>query len=162
MAGLFTADDNTRVTAANIGTYTDDVVDADPWVEVLEDLTQRSEFEGGSAATAATADDKTQLAFKAGQVVRESELLNMMTDAEIDSITPATGAAAGGTAVVIKGSGFDGATGVTFGGTAGTSFSVVDPTEIHVTTPAKTAGTYNVVVSDDAGAVTKVGGFVYT
>lgn len=84
--------------------------------------------------------------------------------ATITSLSPATGGAAGGTAVTITGTGFTGATGVTFGGTAGTSFSVVNATTINVTTPAKSAGTYDVKVvmpAPDPG-VTRTAGFVYT
>jgi hypothetical protein len=70
--------------------------------------------------------------------------------------------AAGGTALVIEGDNFTGATGVTFGGTAGTSFSVADDNKILVTTPAKTAGTYDVVVQKVAGGnVTKTGAVKY-
>jgi hypothetical protein len=77
-------------------------------------------------------------------------------------VTPATGAAAGGTAVVLRGEGFERATGVTFGGTAGVSFSVVDDTEIHVTTPAHAAGAVDVVILDPVSNTTKSNGFTYT
>lgn len=66
--------------------------------------------------------------------------------------------AAGGTVVIVKGDNFIGATGVTFGGTAGTNFSVVDADTIKVTTPAKAAGTYDVVVTKGAGNGTLVAG----
>lgn len=77
-------------------------------------------------------------------------------------VTPSTGLAAGGTAVVLRGVGFERATGVTFGGTPGTAFSVVDDTTIHVTTPAHTAATVDVVVVDPDGNATHTGGFIYT
>lgn len=76
-------------------------------------------------------------------------------------ITPNTGAAAGGTVVKVTGDNLDDATSVTFGGTAGTSFSHSAEGEITVTTPAKTAGAYDVVVVDSDGNGTKVGGFTY-
>lgn len=79
----------------------------------------------------------------------------------VDTVTPSTGLAAGGTAVVIEGSGFEGATGVTFGGTPGTAFEVVDDTEVHVTTPAHAAGAVAVVVVDANGNGTKANGFTY-
>lgn len=59
--------------------------------------------------------------------------------------------AAGGTALFVYGDNFTGATGVTFGGTAGTVFSVVDDNTIRVTSPAKTAGAYAVVVTKGVG-----------
>jgi IPT/TIG domain-containing protein len=110
----------------------------------------------------ATFEGERKLLFKSGQVVRKTDIDLLYPTATITAISPATGPAAGGTAVVITGVNFSGATGVTFGGTAGTSFSVVNDTTINVTTPAKTAGTYDVVIADDAGNVTKTGGFVYT
>lgn len=82
--------------------------------------------------------------------------------AATNSVTPATGPAAGGTAVVITGTDFTSAiTGVTFGGSAGTAFSIISPTEIHVTTPAHAAGAVNVVLVDAAGNITKTNGFTY-
>jgi hypothetical protein len=78
------------------------------------------------------------------------------------NVTPATGVAAGGLAVVVRGEGFERATGVTFGGTAGTAFSVIDDEEIHVTTPAHAAGAVDVVVVDPNGNATATGGFTYT
>lgn len=80
----------------------------------------------------------------------------------ITSVTPATGAAAGGTAVVITGSGFTTATSVTFGGTAGTSFVLNNDTTIHVTTAAHTAATVPVVVVRPSTNITKTNAFIYT
>ena len=62
--------------------------------------------------------------------------------------------AAGGTVVRVYGDNFTGATAVNFGGTAGTSFSVVDDNTVQVTTPAKAAGSYDVVVVKAAGNAT--------
>lgn len=156
---LHQKDSGTRVTLAGIGTVTDDVADADPYLQVLEDLVERTEFSGGSDATAATGDDKVQLAFRAGQVVRTSEITDKLTAASVDALDPVTGAAAGGTAVEATGEGLDGVTGVTLGGTACTSVVVVDPRTVTFVTPAKTAGTYNVVFTDDSGTVTLTAAF---
>jgi hypothetical protein len=76
-------------------------------------------------------------------------------------LAPATGLAAGGTPVVITGTGFTGATSVTFAGAAGTAFSVVSDTVIHVTTPAHAAGAVAVVVVAPQGNSTS-GTFTYT
>ncbi len=110
-----------------------------------------ADFEGGK-----------KLAFHDGQRVKESDVNALFETATITDISPATGPAAGGTVVTITGTNFSGAEGVTFGGTAGTAFSVVSDTRIQVTTPAKTAGAYNVVVVDDAGNVTETNGYTYT
>lgn len=159
---LHQKDSGTRVTAANYTDVTDPVSDPDPMVRVLEDLIERGEYAGGSDATADTGDDRVTKAFRAGEVVRQSAILGALTEAVIESITPATGPAAGGTVVSIKGSGLDGVTGVTFGGTAGTALNVVDPGEVRVTTPAKSAGALNVAVTDDSGVKTVTNGYTYT
>lgn len=102
-----------------------------------------------------------KVAFVPGRKYTQAQIDALYPAATIESLTPATGAAAGGTVVLIKGQNLGGSTGVTFGATAGTAFSVVSDSQIQVTTPAKVAGTYDVIVTDDAGNVTKTGGFVY-
>lgn len=64
----------------------------------------------------------------------------------------ATMATAGGTNIVAKGQHFTGVSGVTVGGTAATSFLVISDTELSVVTPAKTAGSQNLVVTNATGA----------
>lgn len=76
-------------------------------------------------------------------------------------IEPATGPIAGGTTVTITGLHFDGATEVTFGGTAGTDLTVLSEAELRVTTPASTAGAKDVAVTTAFGTGTKTGGFTY-
>ncbi|MBF0673279.1 MAG: IPT/TIG domain-containing protein [Salinibacterium sp.] len=74
------------------------------------------------------------------------------TPANATSMTPTEGPVTGGTPVSITGSGFTGATAVTFDGVPGASFTVVSETEITVTTPAGAAvGPVPVVVEDPAG-----------
>jgi hypothetical protein len=68
---------------------------------------------------------------------------------------------AGGEVVLIDGDNLTGATSVTFGGTAGTAFSVVNDNTIQVTTPAKAAGAYDVVVVKAAGNATLTAGVTY-
>ena len=92
----------------------------------------------------------------------------------ITSITPNTGAVAGGTSVTIRGTNFvDPLTGPTtgtsvrFGTVAATSVSVVNATTIVATTPASGAGAVDVVVSNHHinpawGPATVTGGFTYT
>lgn len=63
-------------------------------------------------------------------------------------------ATAGGDLLVLLGTNFTGATGVTVGGTAVTDFQVVDNRTISLITPAKTAGAHNIVVTTPAGAGT--------
>lgn len=101
--------------------------------------------------------------FAEGQIVDTTDIDDLFPTATIISVSPATGAAAGGTVVVVTGTNLSGASGVTFGGTAGTSFSVLSQNSVRVTTPAKTAGAYNVIVVDDSGSTAPlVNGFTYT
>lgn len=69
----------------------------------------------------------------------------------ITSVMPGNGPESGGTAVTISGSGFTGATDVTFGGTAGANVTVVDDTTITVTSPGHAAGAVDVIVTTPAG-----------
>lgn len=152
----------TRVTSANLATVTDDVTPADPWVLITEDLVERGEFSGGSDAAVDTDDDKVQQKFRQGEVVRQSEVLATLTPASVDTLTPNDAlATAGGTVIEVDGDGLDGVTAVTVGGTAATAVTVDDPRNMHFITPAKAAGTYDVVFTDDAGAVTKTGALTF-
>lgn len=58
---------------------------------------------------------------------------------------------AGGTTIGVNGTDFTGATAVTVGGTPATSFTVNGSTSITMVTPAKAAGTYDVIVTTPAG-----------
>ncbi len=80
----------------------------------------------------------------------------------ISSVSPASGTDAGGTSVTIIGTDLTGATAVTFGGTAATSFNVDDSTKITATTPAGTPGAVDVAVTTPGGDDTSVGAFTYT
>ncbi|MEW1657831.1 IPT/TIG domain-containing protein [Streptomyces sp. NPDC093707] len=101
------------------------------------------------------------LRFKAGAVVRQSQIDALFPPATIAGISPATGPAAGGTVVTITGTNLDGVASVKFGSTAGTNLKVLTAGRLQVTTPAGAAGAVNVVVGDEAGAVSKTGGFTY-
>jgi hypothetical protein len=69
----------------------------------------------------------------------------------ITSISPTSGATAGGNVVTITGTNFTGATSVTFGGTPVTSFVVKSDTSITATTPAGTEGVKDVAVGTGTG-----------
>ncbi|WP_345738692.1 IPT/TIG domain-containing protein, partial [Prosthecobacter algae] len=69
----------------------------------------------------------------------------------VTNVAPATGSTAGGTSVMITGTGFTGASAVTFGGTNATSFTVNSATQITATTPARAAGAVSVLVTTPGG-----------
>lgn len=76
-------------------------------------------------------------------------------------VAPPTGTMDGGTAVTITGSGFTGATSVTFGGTPATAVTVDSDTQISATTPAHAAGPVDVAVTTPVGTSTVPGLFAY-
>lgn len=83
----------------------------------------------------------------------------------VTSITPSALLAAGGQLVQINGSGFTGTvstTGVKFGGTNAPSWDVVSDGIIVALSPAHTAGTAQVVVTNAAGASTSVVNATYS
>lgn len=61
-------------------------------------------------------------------------------------------AAAGGESIVVTGQHFTGTTAVTFGGTNAADFTVISDTQIAINTPAKTAGSVNLVITNATGA----------
>lgn len=69
----------------------------------------------------------------------------------IASASPATGAVAGGELVILRGTGFTGATTVKFGTTASTQFEVIDDTRVAAVAPAHAAGAVQVTVTDTVG-----------
>lgn len=80
----------------------------------------------------------------------------------VTGVSPVSGPTAGGTQVVLTGSGFTGATSVGFGNTGATQMSVDSDSQITVTSPAGT-GTVDIVVTTPAGtsAMTSADQFTY-
>lgn len=69
----------------------------------------------------------------------------------VSQVSPTEGSTAGGNVVTILGANFTGATGVSFGGTAATAFTVVSDGAITATAPARSAGTVDMTVTTYAG-----------
>jgi hypothetical protein len=149
-----------RLTKSQLLALTQTPASADPPLQFTAPVYQSYSPDGGNAA-GGTFEDLNRLAYATGQIVPTSVINGDFVAATIASISPATGPAAGGTAVTIKGTDFGGTAGVTFGGTAATSVKVIDSKTITCVTPAKSAATVNVVVQDDSGDVTSTGGFVF-
>lgn len=78
------------------------------------------------------------------------------------TLAPATGSTAGFRLVTLNGTGFTGATAVTFGGVAAKSFTVVSDNQITAVTPAHAAGTVNVAVTTPGATLIDTGSFTYS
>jgi hypothetical protein len=78
------------------------------------------------------------------------------------AIAPISGPIAGGTTVTITGTGFTGATKVTFGPAAAITFTLVSDTEITAISPAQAASTRNIGVTAGGSASIAVVGDQFT
>jgi hypothetical protein len=70
----------------------------------------------------------------------------------VTAVSPNTGATAGGMAVVITGTNFDGATAVKFGSTAASSFTINSGAQVTAVAPAGSAGTVDITVTTPNGS----------
>ncbi|MDB5308070.1 MAG: Alkaline phosphatase [Gemmataceae bacterium] len=131
---------------------------------------------GGTAATSFTVDSDTQITAAtpagaagaadvavttAGGTATATGAFTYVAAPAIAVVSPSSGPAAGGTTVTITGTGFTGATDVTFGGVSGIGLTVVSDTQITVTTPAGAVGAVDVVVTTPGGSDTATGAFTY-
>nr|WP_257626170.1 putative Ig domain-containing protein [Janthinobacterium sp. NKUCC06_STL] len=80
----------------------------------------------------------------------------------VTSISPTAGPTAGGGSVIITGTGFTGATAVTFGATAASGFTVNSATQITATAPAGSGGTVDVRVTTAGGTSATSGADQFT
>ncbi|MFJ4342706.1 IPT/TIG domain-containing protein [Streptomyces sp. NPDC088915] len=158
--GLYTAD-NTRITRTAFPA----VNAVDPEMVVTADVYSTKPFDQGTRPSdsrdSAPQGSIRTLLFKAGAVLRKSQIDKLFPPATVKNITPATGPAAGGTVITLTGTGLDGVADVKFGSAAGTNLKTLSSEKIQVTTPPGTAGAVNVVVNDDSGPVTKATAFTY-
>lgn len=154
------ASDGSALSKTALLALTTDVVDPDPEVTVTEEIWQDYTIGEGTDPDP-NFEQGRRILFPAGAVVKESVIDGLFQAADITSVTPASGAAAGGTLITIKGTNFAGAVSATVGAVATTSFAVVDNKTITCVTGAHAAGTVDVVVTDDSGPVTETGGYEY-
>lgn len=153
--GLFLAN-GTRRTKSTVSKSNE----TDPLQVLGEDLYETVQYNAGANGSVISdlnpaGGSLKKLWKKAGSVVRQSEIDAKFPTAVISSVSPSAAAAAGGTTITLTGTDLDGVTGVTLGGTACTSVTVVNQTKVTCVTPAKAAGTYDVVATDDSGTITK-------
>ncbi len=115
-------------------------------------------------------NDKTTLAsantvqVTAGAVTSniDAQLAAYVSPPLVSSLTPASGSAAGGTAITIRGTGFDSAATASFGGSACAVTGVTTATSLTCTTTSRAVGVVDVVVTNpDMLSGTKAGGFTF-
>ncbi len=70
---------------------------------------------------------------------------------KVSRVAPASGAAAGATSVTITGTGFTGASAVSFGAVAASSFTLNSSTSVTAVSPAESSGTVDIRVTTPAG-----------
>lgn len=131
---------------------------------------------GGTAATAFTVNSATRItatapAHAAGAVAvavttpggtgSKANAYTYVAAPTITSVAPSQGPPAGGTIVTITGTNLTGATGVTFGGTPASAFTVNSATQISATTPAHAAGAVAVAVASPNGNASKPDAYTY-
>lgn len=76
------------------------------------------------------------------------------TSPSISSISPSEGSTAGGTVVTVNGANFSNGATISFGGTAASSVSYLNSTQLKATTPAHAAGAVDVQVKNPDGSST--------
>ena len=96
----------------------------------------------------------------------DMEWVSIITPPTVTSLSyPGSATAAdtaGGETITITGTGFVSGASVTVGGTAAPAVSFVSATTLTITTPAKAAGDYDVVVTNiDTGSATFINGISY-
>ncbi|GAA4209266.1 hypothetical protein GCM10022252_75510 [Streptosporangium oxazolinicum] len=139
-----------------VNTLVTEVPVTDPLVQVSEHL-----WESVPGAGMPFPYTRRRLKFRAGQIVRRSEIDECFPAPTIDTVSPATGGTGGNTLVTLKGTNFQPGLAVTFGGTTATSITVISETLATCRTPAKTAGAVAVAVTNDGSTATKNNGFTY-
>lgn len=145
----------TAITKATLLTLTTTVVDPPAILTVTEEIYEDyTSTDGGF-------EKHQRLLFYPGQRIESATIDGLFGTADITSVLPASGPAAGGTNLTIKGTRLSGSTACTVGGVATTNFRVVDDSTITCTTGAHAAGAVSTVVTDDAGAVTEAASFTY-
>lgn len=119
------------------------------------------EVQAVSPAGSGTVDVTVTTSLGTSAVVPNDEFTYVTTPA-IQNLTPARGTTLGGNRVTIVGSDFTGATAVSFGSDAATSYTVESDQEIVAITPAEPAGQVNVSVTGPDGTSPVDPAAVYT
>jgi hypothetical protein len=155
----YAADGTTRLTASSAASLVSAAPNADPPL-VVSTRIYESRVPDGTVYPA----NELVILFDAGQIVKTSKWNAAFPLAAVVALSPATGPhTGGGTVVTMTGQNFTPGTTVTVGGVAATSIVITAPNLMTFTTPAASgAGAANVMVTNDGGALTLTGAFLYT
>lgn len=111
----------------------------------------------GTTTSTVRATDRSGRTLTAGLTIVINPLAPTLT-----SLSPSSGSTSGGTVVTISGTNLTGATGVSFGGTAAASFSVLNATTVSAVSPARAAGQVDVAVTTPGGTTAAGAGSKFT
>jgi hypothetical protein len=135
-------------------------------VELLRDAVRLTATDyiaspAGFVSLVTTAYDPTSMTIVI-QGTPPSDYLSAADAPAVAAVSPSSGAASGGTVVTVTGSGFTGASAVTFGGIPGTALAVQSDAQLTVSAPAG-SGTVDVIVTTPVGPspVVAADAFVY-
>lgn len=108
-----------------------------------------------------TATPQTNFTIKGKNTSAITAAITINSSFVLTSINPTTGAASGGTAVTLTGSGLTGTTAVTFNGIPATNVHVVNATTVTAVTPAHAVGSVTVQISAPTGTASLANGYTY-
>ena len=147
-----------QIKGKNLGGVT--AVDFGSTPAAFSPVTQ-GEVDAVSPAGTGTVDITVTTAIGTSAVVTADEF-TYVSGPSISRVAPRAGSTLGGNRVTITGSGFTGATAVSFGSDAAATYTVQSDQEIVATTPAESAGSVDVSVTTPAGPTPVDPADVYT
>jgi hypothetical protein len=122
---------------------------AAPWFEVQSDGVLLAQSPGGTAGAVDVTVTTPNGTSSTGSA--DHFTYNAASAPTVTGISPATGTTQGNTAVIVTGSGFTGATAVSFGSFAAPTFMVNSDTQLTVLSPPQGIGTVDITVTTPVG-----------
>jgi hypothetical protein len=132
--------------------------------EVPPSLSLQSQGQiSGTPSEAGTFSFAVEVKDSSGSTANANLSINIATASTpvVTSISPSSGPTSGGTTVTISGTNFAPGAQVTFGGTAATSVTVSNSSQIQTVTPSHIAGTVGVIVEVNGQSSTSSVSFTY-
>ncbi|MCE0539203.1 IPT/TIG domain-containing protein, partial [Kineosporia rhizophila] len=160
-AGPTAAGTSVVITGTNFGSATEVKFGADPAVSFVRN--SATQITAVAPAGAAGTVDVTVTSPGGTSATSAADRYTYVATPAVTNVAPKRGPLAGGTSVVITGTGFSTATAVKFDATNATSFTVNSATQITAVAPAGSAGTVDITVTTPGGtsATTSADRFTY-